>query len=205
MPACEISSSVNDRLMFWDALQIAFQNKGFLLLTTCCSVLSNLQQNGKFPVTRALLSKPHLRATLDVGNKKTALFETPPPLYLIMKGAIFRSYLAAASSAWLKLEKDLPGGFWRLLADWLTDRVKDRLPSWLFACLVGWTTDWMTGHLNDEIKETHCACGSCVLHKTATLADNKTQVRFLLASTHNKHNRQSVIYRKTVDTETVYQ
>lgn len=149
--ACEFSWSENDRLMILDALQ------GCVTLTMCCSVWGDLQHNAKFSISQAILSKPNLRATLVVGDKETAQFETAPPLLcLIMKGAIFRSSLAAASSAWLKLGKDLPGGFG---AWWLTGRMTEWKTGCPVGCLlvslVGWRTDWMTGHLKDEIAATH--------------------------------------------------
>ena len=108
---------------------------------------------------------------------------TAPLLCLIMKGAIFSCSLAAASSAWLKLQ-DLPRGFGtRWLAGWLSGRVSDRLPSCLFGRLVGCWTNWMTERLKDEI--------------TATTATTRSTLFYAAQNSHlNKHQITSQVFFK---------
>lgn len=121
-----------------------------------------------------------LPGVVEVSNEEMAPFETAPPLLcLIMKGAIFSSSLAAASSAWLKLGEDLPGGVGARRPDWLNDRVND---GWLFVGRsVGWLVGWMAGWGLDN---------------SSPFTKQQITSEVCVDSPLNKHNHHSVIYRR---------
>lgn len=124
-------------------------------------------------------------------KNRLPLLTAPPLLCLIMKRAIFSCSLAAASSAWLKLGEDLPGGFGTLwLTGWMTVWMTGRLVGCLVGGLVGGPTGWLgVWRMRLQQLTPHFVALACCtrqpLYQTTNQVANTTR------------HRHSVIYRKT--------